>query len=164
MIDQDTLKNIEDLHRLKNQGVITEDDFEKAKSDLLSNTKQRTAVARSNPIKEPTELPAPDDYLAWAILPLRRYADFTGRSGRKEFWMFQLVHVAVIVGSAILTVAIGFEAAFVLCVIALLGLLIPQIAVEVRRFHDQGKSGFFTLLNLVPYIGVLIVFVFMLIE
>jgi uncharacterized membrane protein YhaH (DUF805 family) len=52
---------------------------------------------------------------------------------------------------------------------ALLGIfglatIIPSIAVQVRRFHDQDKSGWFVLLNLVPYIGALIVLVFMFIE
>lgn len=45
-----------------------------------------------------------------------------------------------------------------------LGLIVPSIAVQVRRFHDQDKSGWFVLLNLIPYIGGLIVLVFMFLE
>jgi len=46
----------------------------------------------------------------------------------------------------------------------MLGVLIPNLAVQVRRFHDQDKSGWFVLLGLIPYIGGLILLVFMLFE
>ena len=49
-------------------------------------------------------------------------------------------------------------------VIGMIGLFIPTIAVQVRRFHDQGKSGWFALFNLIPYVGVVVVTIFMLLE
>ena len=95
MIDDEALKRIENLHRLKTEGVITEADFEKAKNDLLNGPAPRRPVAsialpRSCPN---TDLPSDDDYLAWVLLPLKRYADFEGRSTRKEFWMLSLIHI-----------------------------------------------------------------------
>ena len=48
--------------------------------------------------------------------------------------------------------------------IFVLGSIIPSIAVQVRRFHDQDKSGWFVLLAFVPYAGGIIVFIFMLLE
>jgi uncharacterized membrane protein YhaH (DUF805 family) len=61
-------------------------------------------------------------------------------------------------GGPLMTIAI------VLGVLWVLGTLIPGLAVQVRRFHDQDKSGWFVLLGLIPYIGGLIVLIFMLIE
>ena len=48
-----------------------------------------------------------------------------------------------------------------LLLLGVLGALLPFIAVQVRRFHDQGKSGWFALLNLIPYVGIVIVLIFM---
>jgi uncharacterized membrane protein YhaH (DUF805 family) len=113
--------------------------------------------------------------MEWMILPLKRYADFSGRSRRKEYWMFALFNIIVfaVLGSLMFMGSdvfgtgslgpLGWLAA------ALIGLfwlvvLIPGIAVQVRRFHDQDKSGWFVLLNFVPYVGGLIVFIFMCLE
>lgn len=118
--------------------------------------------------------------MEWMILPLRRYADFSGRSRRKEYWMFTLLQLIVYaavaaVGGlfALLYNATGggsdasgvFGIIFiVLFAIVALGLIIPNIAVTVRRFHDQDKSGWFILLNFIPYVGGLVVLVFMCLE
>ncbi|KQM13931.1 hypothetical protein ASE49_12750 [Novosphingobium sp. Leaf2] len=104
------------------------------------------------------------DHVGWALLAVRKYAQFEGRSGRKEFWMFQLLYVGGLLPFAILGLLIGTEVATVLYLLCALGLLIPQIAVQVRRFHDLDKSGWFALLNLIPYIGTFIVLIFMLID
>ena len=171
MIDDDTLKSLERLHQLKTDGVITEADFESTKQRLLQE-KPRAAVRTANP-QWNGELPAYDDFFGWVLLPLKRYADFNGRSCRKEFWMFQLIHVGIIV----LTFGLvsedrdmygepGVIAGLTLfsAILALLGLVVPQIALQVRRFHDQDKPGWLALLNLVPWLGQLAIFVFMLID
>lgn len=108
----------------------------------------------------------------WMLMPLRRYADFSGRSRRKEYWMFQLLLLLVYVPLIVLMgigMAMGTRdhpsALFFLAlvVLALVGLaaIIPCLAVQVRRFHDQDKSGWFVLLGFIPYVGSLIVLVFM---
>jgi len=113
----------------------------------------------------------------WMLLPLRRYADFSGRSRRKEYWMFALGQVIVF---AILAFLAGFGAVLssssdapagplgwlgmVLLVLAILILIVPSIAVQVRRFHDQDKSGWLVLLSLIPYAGGIIIIVFMCLE
>ena len=108
----------------------------------------------------------------WMILPLKRYADFTGRSRRKEFWMFQLFQILVLTLLAVLYIAflgLGYSASDPFAVIPLLiisvsyvlGFLIPNIAVQVRRFHDQDLSGWLILLGFIPYVGGLILLVFM---
>ena len=111
--------------------------------------------------------------MEWMLLPLMRYADFEGRSRRKEYWMFVLLNALVIAFiAALVAVDIGPAEepggvtiiAIVLAAAWGLGTLIPNLAVQVRRFHDQDKSGWFVLLGLIPYIGGLIIFVFMLLE
>jgi len=172
MINEDALKRIEDLYRLKTEGVITEADFEKAKADLLSGTAPRRPAASTT--VPPTVLPDANDHVGWMTLPLRRYAEFHGRSTRKEFWMFQLLYVALFLITLILVGVGGVDEygegsglsklAVGLFVIAMLGLCVPLLAVQARRFHDQDRSGWFVLINLIPYLGALVVLVFMLLE
>ena len=107
--------------------------------------------------------------MEWMTLPLKRYADFSGRSRRKEYWMFILgvIIVAVILG--IIEGALGMAGMVggvygPLTTLMLLGIIVPSIAVQVRRFHDQGKSGWFVLLGLIPIVGGIIVLVFMCLE
>lgn len=178
MIDDESLKSLEKLHQLKNDGVITEADFEKAKEKVLGATVRRpasaTTTARANPLLEKFDgtLPADDDGLGWMTLPLRRYADFTGRSCRKEFWMFHVVFVLVTVIALILMAIDGPDHPFEessgvtditmgLWAISLVALFIPWLAVQVRRLHDQDKSGWFALFHFVPYLGFVIVYILM---
>lgn len=115
----------------------------------------------------------------WMILPLKRYADFSGRSQRKEYWLFVLFQiVAVVLIGLVASVLFGaFDAetssslfpgltgGFLIVIgLAVLALFIPNLAVQVRRFHDQDKTGWLVLLGFIPYLGGVIVFVFMLLE
>lgn len=120
--------------------------------------------------------------MGWMLLPYRRYFDFSGRSRRKEYWMFFLfvIIIELIIASLLFSqiplnaygvmdwpaegIGAGTYALIAVAFLFGLGTIIPQIAVQVRRFHDQDKSGWFVLLNLIPYVGFLIVFVFMCIE
>lgn len=168
MVDIEALQNLEKLNQLKNDGIISDAEFERSKERLLFGGSQKKTAA-SAPVGNPTL----EDHVGWMILPLKRYAQFTGRASRKEFWMFQLVYVALI----IVTVTIAgmdqdeygesgavARMAFIWLILGLLGLVVPLIAVQVRRFHDQDRSGWFALLNLIPYVGPLIVFAMMLID
>lgn len=107
--------------------------------------------------------------MEWMTLPLKRYADFSGRSRRKEYWMFFLfiIIVAVVIGA--IEGVLGLNGMIgglygPLSMIFILGILVPSIAVQVRRFHDQDKSGWFVLLGLIPFVGGLAVLVFMCLE
>ena len=97
--------------------------------------------------------------MEWMLLPLKRYADFNGRSRRKEYWMFMLLQAIIDNGPGALAWVV-----FAIMVIVMLAMVVPSIAVSVRRFHDQGKSGWFYLISLVPYLGGFIVLVFMCLE
>jgi uncharacterized membrane protein YhaH (DUF805 family) len=171
MIGGDAVKSIEDLHRMKEAGIITEAEFERAKQGILFGRSTRSAA--KDLAAPSTGLPAEQDYFAWITLPLCRYADFAGRSQRKEFWMFQLIYVALFVIGTVLvggTMSADGEMSSAgslvtgLIVLALLGLFVPLLAVEVRRLHDQDRSGWFVLLNLIPYLGVFIVLALMLVD
>lgn len=109
----------------------------------------------------------------WMLMPYRRYADFSGRSQRKEYWMFLLLFLIVYAVTFTIMLAGGlggsepgplFWLGGALLFIFVIGSFIPSIAVQVRRFHDQDKSGWFVLLNFIPYIGGIIVLVFMCLE
>ena len=107
--------------------------------------------------------------LDWMMMPLKRYTDFAGRSRRKEYWMFLLgvIIAAIILG--IIEGILGLSGMVggvygPLTTLFLLAIIVPSIAVQVRRFHDQDKSGWFVLISLIPFIGGLIVFVFMCLE
>ena len=114
----------------------------------------------------------------YMLMPFMRYFDFAGRSRRKEYWMFFLLNLIIITVMTTVLFGLGFSmdpyaassgGPVTWLIFAVMGLyslivLIPSIAVQVRRFHDQDKSGWFVLINFVPYIGGLIVLVFMLLE
>jgi len=107
--------------------------------------------------------------MEWMLLPIKRYADFSGRSRRKEYWMFLLgvIIVAVVLGLIEGALGMGGSVGGIygpLSLIFLIAVIIPGIAVQVRRFHDQDKSGWFVLLSLIPFVGGLVVLVFMLLE
>ena len=97
---------------------------------------------------------------------LGNYATFSGRAPRSEFWWFALamwilmIALAVIEGGVVAPM-LGFEsfapeAGQPLSLIASLALLIPSIAVGVRRLHDIGRSGWWLLINFIPLIGFLV--------
>lgn len=122
----------------------------------------------------------------WMILPLKRYADFQGRSRRMEYWMYYLLCIIVFgilyaamfatmpampqpgpdgtidPAAAQAAMSGGLGIIGILLMVVGLGLLVPTLAVMVRRLHDQDKSGWMILLSLIPFIGGLILLVFML--
>jgi uncharacterized membrane protein YhaH (DUF805 family) len=83
--------------------------------------------------------------MEWMLMPLKRYAEFSGRSRRKEFWMFQLLVIIVNVVLWIIESALGLSANMgsygPLSLLFLIATLIPQIAVGIRRLHDTDRSG-----------------------
>lgn len=118
--------------------------------------------------------------MEWMILPYKKYADFEGRSQRKEYWMFSLFFTLAYFGLATITVSgmlianggslekdmtggMGAVAAIGIGLMSLvmLGSIVPSIAVQIRRWHDINKSGWFVLLNLIPYVGWFIALIFM---
>ena len=100
----------------------------------------------------------------WYLHVLKNYATFSGRARRKEYWMFFLFNVLISLGLGVLDVVAGtysveYETGFFSGLYSLL-VLIPGIAVGVRRLHDTNRSGWWILILLIPIIGVLVLFVF----
>jgi uncharacterized membrane protein YhaH (DUF805 family) len=84
------------------------------------------------------------------------YAQFSGRASRSEYWWFALASLLVIFVAAFVDAIAGTA---VVTVLAYLFLIIPGIAVSVRRLHDTNRSGWYLLLNLVPLIGSILIFI-----
>jgi len=119
--------------------------------------------------------------MEWMLMPYRRYADFSGRSQRMEFWMFQLLSLIVsivlyglmlagggldlIMGAAAVDASVAepqlsevsfgplFWIGLVLLCLWALGSIVPSLAVTVRRLHDRDMSGWYVL----GFIGVVLV-------
>lgn len=94
----------------------------------------------------------------WYLKVLRQYADFSGRARRKEYWMFTLFNtifliVAIIVDNVIKLTLPGVLPYGILYFICAFAVLIPGLAVSVRRLHDVGKSGWMILISLIPIVG-----------
>jgi uncharacterized membrane protein YhaH (DUF805 family) len=82
--------------------------------------------------------------MEWYLKVVRdNYINFNGRARRKEYWMFYLFYMIFMIGAIIIDAIIGFP---IFYFIVSLGLLVPTIAVAVRRMHDTGKSGWFMLI------------------
>jgi len=94
---------------------------------------------------------------------LRRYADFSGRAGRAEYWWWWAALVATFIAIGILTSFVG-AAGYVVAALFTLATFIPNLAVTVRRLHDTGRSGWWVLVVLVPAIGALILLVLLLLD
>jgi len=94
----------------------------------------------------------------WYLKVVRdNYANFQGRARRQEYWMFTLINILFIIGIAIISGVIASitesPAIMFLYIIYALGVIIPSLAVTVRRLHDTGKSGWYYFISLIPFIG-----------
>jgi len=101
----------------------------------------------------------------WYMIALQKYAVFTGRAQRKEYWYFYLFSVLITLALAILDMLIGsfdkVSGVGVLSGLYSLAVLIPNLAVTVRRLHDTGRSGWWFLIVLVPFIGGIVLLIFL---
>ena len=84
------------------------------------------------------------------------YAQFSGRASRSEYWWFIVASTLLLLVAVVIDVASGSA---VLTTLAYLFLIIPGIAVSVRRLHDTNRSGWYLLLNFIPFVGTILIFV-----
>jgi uncharacterized membrane protein YhaH (DUF805 family) len=96
---------------------------------------------------------------------LSKYVDFKGRARRSEYWWFALFTVLVSIVASILDAILGTDyggstSGGVINTIATLALLLPGIAVGIRRLHDTSRVGWWILIGLIPFIGWIILIVF----
>ncbi|MEI8595854.1 DUF805 domain-containing protein [Photobacterium sp. Hal280] len=100
----------------------------------------------------------------WYLYALRKYAVFSGRAQRQEYWYFFLINLVItlalgIVDNLLNTPGAG-EGTGLLGGVYSLAVLLPSVAVGVRRLHDIGKSGWWMLLSLIPVIGFVVLLFF----
>lgn len=104
----------------------------------------------------------------WYLKALKQYATFDGRARRREYWFFALFNcIAIFVLALIDGMAGTFseEAGFgLLSGLYLLGVLLPNIAVTVRRLHDTNRSGWWILIGFIPLIGFIVMLIFALLD
>lgn len=112
--------------------------------------------------------------------PIRKYAQFSGRARRKEYWMFCLLIIGIeivfyslmgILGAGPMmagdpTAGVNPIAGLLMLVfsVVMLGLFIPSLAVSFRRLHDTNRSAWWLLIALIPFLGVVVLLVFMLLD
>lgn len=101
----------------------------------------------------------------WYFTVLSKYASFAGRARRTEYWMFALVNFIICIVLAIVAAVMGSGSKSALMIdLVVLGycllILLPSIAVTVRRLHDTGRSGWWFWIQLVPIVGGIILFIF----
>ncbi len=82
----------------------------------------------------------------WYLKVLKQFADFKGRARRKEYWMFTLISLLITYGFMILAIVTEISALSIISSIHSFAVLVPTLAVGVRRIHDVGKSGWFLLI------------------
>lgn len=100
----------------------------------------------------------------WYLMVLKKYAVIEGRARRKEYWYFILFNTIIMIG----LVALDFiifqptpdQKLGILTTIYSLAVLIPTFAVQIRRLHDTGRTGWWLLLSLLPIIGPIVLLVF----
>lgn len=105
----------------------------------------------------------------WYFKALGGYASFSGRARRKEYWTFGLVNAAILIVlfTAITMTASGGHSPLIFSIVyglfALL-ILLPSIAVMVRRLHDTDRSGWWFWISLIPGLGGIVLLVFTLLD
>ena len=101
----------------------------------------------------------------WYLEVLKKYAVFNGRARRKEYWYFVLFHLIIIIILGAIDnatqsfISPGMGIVF-LSGIYMLAVLIPGIAVLVRRLHDTGRSSWWILIHFIPLIGAIVLLAF----
>jgi len=104
----------------------------------------------------------------WYLEVLNKYAVFEGRARRKEYWSFVLFNVLISIALGVidrLTGNVNLETGLgLLSGIYGLGVMIPGMAVSVRRLHDTDRSGWWLLITFVPVLGAIVFFYFMVID
>lgn len=106
--------------------------------------------------------------MAWYLLAWQRATDFSGRSRRTEYWMFQLFNMLIAMALGAVAFGIGLlldekdgMMVFMICIwLYVLVSIVPSLSILVRRLHDIGKSGWWYFISFVPIVGGIILFVF----
>jgi uncharacterized membrane protein YhaH (DUF805 family) len=88
----------------------------------------------------------------WYTDVLKKYAVFDGRARREEFWMFTLFNIIISLGIALIAAPLYLLYSLIV--------LLPHLAVTVRRLHDTARNGWWLLIVLIPLVGPIMILVF----
>ncbi len=97
--------------------------------------------------------------MSWYLQVLKKYAVFSGRARRMEYWYFMLFNI--IIAGALSWIDNLIWTYGMLSGLYSLAVLLPEIGVGVRRLHDTGRSGWWLLIGLIPLIGTIILIIYM---
>ena len=101
----------------------------------------------------------------WYLKALTNYTEFGGRARRKEYWFFILFNILISIAFTIIDGVTGLYSietgVGLFSGIYSLAILVPSIAVGVRRLHDTNRSGWWLLISFIPLIGAIILIVFL---
>lgn len=98
------------------------------------------------------------------LMPWKKYVTFSGRAQRAEYWTFSLVNFVILMALAVPAVSTNNGILINVATLIVLAMLLPSIAVSVRRLHDTGRNGWWVLIGLIPYVGGIVLFVFTLFD
>ena len=93
----------------------------------------------------------------WFKKCLKNYVNFSGRARRKEYWYFMLIQIVLVIVAMILDVIMFGTPIGLFYVVVVLGLLLPSLAVTIRRLHDTNRSGWWFFISLVPLVGIVLI-------
>ena len=106
--------------------------------------------------------------IEWYKMAFTKYAEFSGRSTRNEYWWFVLCNIlvtialySIVIFAAIIDFAPLAFIAGLMIFVYMFAAIIPSVAVLVRRLHDVGKSGWFYFITLIPLVGGIVLLVFL---
>ena len=102
--------------------------------------------------------------MSWYLEVLKKYAVFHGRARRAEYWYFVLFNLIVLIVLELIDALLGtysfVQGVGLLSGIYSLAVIIPSLAVTVRRLHDIDRTGWWILINLIPLVGTIVLLVF----
>ena len=105
--------------------------------------------------------------MQWFTAVLKKYATFSGRARRREYWFFTLFYILIYIALILVDTVTGSLSGGgigLLSGLFALGMLIPSLAVTFRRLHDTNRSGWWILISLIPLIGAIVLLVFMVMD
>lgn len=96
--------------------------------------------------------------MEYFIDAFRKISDFSGRTNRKEYWMFVLIYFIFYVGVVVVDALLN---TVLLAAIFTLVMIVPSISITTRRLHDTGRCGWWQLIYFVPLVGLIVMLIFL---
>jgi uncharacterized membrane protein YhaH (DUF805 family) len=98
--------------------------------------------------------------MSWCFQAIKNYAKFSGRAGRKEYWVFAFLDSVLMYGSIVVAGWAGVSSSkwfYIPLGIYVVLMLIPRLSVTFRRLHDVNKTGAYVLWYAIPFVGLIMV-------